>query len=325
MRVFVLFLLIICFGCREKHTQNTILTPTNNNLSHKMKEIGCECIYDEIKNKFFYNKNTGLYFIGIMSDYFIFSEEYKTCMNKLTLNEVRHLYGPPHIENNEYMYYYGNVELCGQYFYGIRLEKSLTKKVINTKNSHDYAYPNDSTKQYNLRCRSTDFLDSSKSKVNQGLFDYFEDDFIDKHFEVATYIKIQPKFENTQVSPRCLENVRFEQNNLLYNTNIKHYIKNWTSSNSAFPLMGYYDGEHKNCTSFLTNLNLIPEIYGDPSYISDDKDTICYVIDNRLDNGKVPTESFFLYRDQNTYVRGPVLLNINYKLPSVKGQCENLP
>jgi len=325
MRILIIFLLILCFGCKEKNTQNIIFTPHNEYLSSKMKEMGCECMYKEIKNKFFYNKNTGLYFIGIMSDSFTFSEAYKTCLNKLTLSEVRHLYGPPHIEDDKHMYYYGNVENCGQHFYGIRLEKNIANKIVNTKNSHDYAYPNDSTKQYNLRCRSVDFLDSSKLKINQKLFDYFEDDFIDKHFEVATYIKIQPKFENIQASPRCLENIRFEQNNLLYNTNIKHYIKNWTSLNGTLPLMGYYDGEYKNCTSLLTDTDLITEAYGNPSYISKEKDTVCYVIGNQLDNEKVLTESFFLHRDKSTYVRGPVPLNINYEFPSVKGQCENLP
>jgi len=327
MRIVFAFLLIICLICKEKNTQNIIFTPRNHDLLKKMKSIGCECLYNEVKNKFFYNRNTGLYFIAIGADVMYYDKEtYRDCIqNKLTLNDIEKLYGMPHLEDDNNMYYYGNVMSCGQRFYGLRFEKNKTQdSIVNIKpHVQEYAFPNDST--FNLRCRSADFLDKEKMRVNQEFFEYFSEEFVDRYFEVASYIKIQPKFEHPQASPRCLENIRFEQNNLLYNSNMRCYLDNYSVNDRAFPLMGYQDEEHKICISFLNEPERIIAAYGEPSYISPNKDTIVYITDNKLYKRKVLNESYVFYEDYDTYGKSSVRLNSKYLPMTNPKNCITIP
>jgi len=324
MRFVLIFLLIFCFGCTEKNTQSVILTPKNDSLIKKMKEIGCECLYTDVKNKFLYNKNTGLYFISLGAEV-MYKEAYKACFDKLSLSDVKQLYGKPHLEDDINMYYYGNVSYCGQWFEGLRFEKKQDNdKVVNIKTHvQEFPFPKDST--INWRCRSVDFLDAHKMRVNQDFFEYFTEDFVDTYFEVAKYVRIQPKFENAQASSRCLENIQFEQNNFLYNMNMKCYMKNWSSNDRAFPLMGHDDEEHKNCTSFLSSSELIIKAYGEPSYISKNKDTISYITGNTLYKGKVINESYIFYDNYNTYGKGSVPLDTKYLPKTLEQNCTIVP
>jgi len=319
MRIFVILLLVLCLGCNEKVNQSIILTPRNNDLSKKMKAIGCECVYQEVKNKFFYNKNTGLYLIGITSNDFIFNEEYKACMSKLTLGDIERLYGPAHAKDENNMYYYSSVMYCGQRFYGLRFEHQAGKIIDITTHVQEFAFPDDDTKQFNIRCNEVDFLDAEKLKINQGFFEYFENKTVDENFEVAKNIEIQPKFEHPKIEQRCLNNVRFEQTNLVYNKNIDFYVKNFTPMNGALPLMGYGDG--KECISFFDTPELLIKAYGVPSYMSKNKDTLSYIIDDENSGDKILTESFFFYDDYNAYGRGPLPLKIDYNFKQLPKDC----
>jgi len=284
-----------------------------------MKTIGCECVYQEVKNKFFYNKNTGLYLIGITSNDFISNEKYKACMSKLTLGDIERLYGPAHAKDENNMYYYSSVIYCGQRFYGLRFEHQAGKITNITTHVQEFAFPEDDSKKFNLRCIEVDFLDIDKLRINQGFFKYFETETVDENFETAKYIKIQHGFEHPKIERRCLNNLRFEQTNLVYNTNIDFYVKNFTPMNGALPLMGYGDG--KDCISFLNTPDLIMKAYGNPSYVSKDKDTLSYIIDDNGSRDKILTESFFFYDDYNTYGRGPLSLNIDYNFKRFTGDC----
>ena len=283
-----LWIFLIFIACNEKKSQNIILTPRNDELRVKMESWGCECLYDEVKNRFLYNKNTGLYFGGIGYLY-----QYKDCYEKLSLDGFYELYGPPHIEDDEYLYYYCNVRNCGQHFDGLRFKKDENGKIVSAKSDvEEDIFPDDDSKEYNIRCRSVDYIDEKKMRINQNFFNYFGDDFVNKHFKMADYIELQPEFTNPNFSKRCLETIRFRQYNFLYNKKKEYFIGNYTYVSQSFPLMGYQEVEYATCKLAFNKVDFFISAYGEPSYISESKDTIVYVLSNSLHKGKVPNRSY---------------------------------
>ena len=100
---------------------------------------------------------------------------------------------------------------------------------------------------------------------------------------------------------------------------------NYTYSGQAFPLMGNQDVEYFPCKLAFNKIDFFISAYGEPSYISESKDTIVYVLSNSLHKGKVPNRSYVWDIKYGAYLKKTITKISKDYLPKTLGECEISP
>ena len=300
-----IFFLIFTLGCKTNHD---FYTSKSAAVEKKLKDNGCGCFAQMVKDHFFYDKQRQHYIFGIQAYSKIVGERsvYDDCLNGMTEEDFKLLFGPPQLQTKNKLTYFYSINHAGGSYNGWEV-------IINGEGfvtaTHTRTYDNniDFAAYKHLRSAKAEaklyFADEAQLRVVQNIFRPFDEKMLKEKFQPTDFIAHKrPLYENDTLPYLCLKCLQYRQANWYRNTRTGIYILNTTQTRLPFISGPDKNAETKRCMEII---NLLPEnremlnaVYGKPDVVSSQRDTLVYFM-NAVSDRDTVNRSLSFYRSNS--------------------------